>query len=181
MPRHLYRHHPPDLRQALETYCYAQNKKVYLAPSIPDILKRYAANIQALDAPVFLCRNKGPSFEQLLLKRLMDITLSGAGLILASPLMLAVALAIKLCDGGPVFFSQRRVTRGNRIFTLYKFRSMVVDAEADGAQKMVDGDHRVTPVGRVLRACRLDELPQLVNILLGDMSLVGPRPERCEM
>ncbi len=168
------------LRELLETYCYAQSKKVYLAPSIPDILTRYATNIQAFDSPVFLCRNKGPSVEQLFLKRTMDIFLSGLGLIIASPLMLAVAVAIKLNDGGPIFFKQARITRGNRIFTLLKFRSMVIDAEKNGAQKAVDKDDRITKVGKFIRATRLDELPQLLNIFIGDMSLVGPRPERCE-
>lgn len=109
-------------------------------------------------------------------KRLLDIVLSAAGLILLSPLWLAIAAAIKAGDGGPVLFRQPRVGRGGRPFVAYKFRSMVPDAARLPPRQATEDDPRVTPVGRVLRATALDELPQLLNILRGDMSVVGPRP-----
>jgi exopolysaccharide biosynthesis polyprenyl glycosylphosphotransferase len=111
-------------------------------------------------------------------KRLLDLTAASVGLILALPFMLLVALAVRLDSPGPIFFRQDRVGRGGREFTLWKFRSMRTDAEAGGARWAVQGDPRITRVGRFIRKTRLDELPQLWNVLVGDMSLVGPRPER---
>jgi exopolysaccharide biosynthesis polyprenyl glycosylphosphotransferase len=111
-------------------------------------------------------------------KRLLDVLVAAAGLIVALPVMLLVALAVRLDSPGPVFFRQERVGRGGRPFTLWKFRSMCTDAEAGGARWAVAGDPRITRVGRFIRTTRLDELPQLWNVLVGDMSLVGPRPER---
>ena len=113
------------------------------------------------------------------MKRLFDIAVSAAGLLVFSPLAVLIALGIKLEDGGPVLFTQERVGRGCRVFTAYKFRSMVVDAERlTGAVQATAGDPRVTRIGRWLRATAFDELPQLWNILRGDMSVVGPRPLR---
>ena len=113
------------------------------------------------------------------MKRLFDMIVSGAGLIVFSPVSLLIALGIKLEDGGPVFFTQERVGRDCRVFTAYKFRSMVVDAERfTGAVQATENDPRVTRMGRILRATAFDELPQLWNILCGDMSVVGPRPLR---
>ena len=114
----------------------------------------------------------------LFFKRLLDLIAASIGLLLASPLMALVAIAVRLDSPGPVLFRQERVGRGGKLFTLAKFRSMRTDAEAQGAQWAVEGDPRVTRVGRFIRATRLDELPQLWNVLVGDMSLVGPRPER---
>jgi sugar transferase (PEP-CTERM system associated) len=111
-------------------------------------------------------------------KRLLDIVVATVGLVLALPLMVLVALAVRLDSSGPIFFRQDRVGRSNREFTLWKFRSMRTDAEAQGARWAVQGDPRITRVGRFIRKTRLDELPQLWNVLVGDMSLVGPRPER---
>ncbi|HYX24488.1 MAG TPA: TIGR03013 family XrtA/PEP-CTERM system glycosyltransferase [Thermoanaerobaculia bacterium] len=111
-------------------------------------------------------------------KRLLDLAVAAVGLVLAAPLMLLVGLAVRLDSPGPVFFRQDRVGRGGREFTLWKFRSMRTDAEAGGARWAIAGDPRVTRVGRFIRKTRLDELPQLWNVLVGDMSLVGPRPER---
>jgi exopolysaccharide biosynthesis polyprenyl glycosylphosphotransferase len=124
---------------------------------------------------------------QLLLKRLMDIVLSLAGLIVLSPLLIAVALVIRFTSRGPVLFAQERVGMNKRLFKLYKFRSMYVDAEErrrelehlnemDGPVFKIKNDPRVTPVGRFIRKTSIDELPQLLNVLLGQMSLVGPRP-----
>jgi len=112
-------------------------------------------------------------------KRVLDVVLSGAGLVVSLPLWLIAAVAVKLEDGGPIFFSQERVGQGGRVFRVYKFRSMVPDAEAVvGALQAREGDPRVTRVGRLLRATAMDELPQLWNILRGDMSFVGPRALR---
>jgi sugar transferase (PEP-CTERM system associated) len=114
-------------------------------------------------------------------KRALDILLSAIGLVLAIPVMLLVAIALRFTSPGPVFYHQRRVGRDNEIFTIHKFRSMRTDAEkATGAVWSSKGDPRVTPIGRFLRRTRLDELPQLWNVLVGDMSFVGPRPERPE-
>jgi lipopolysaccharide/colanic/teichoic acid biosynthesis glycosyltransferase len=113
------------------------------------------------------------------MKRLFDVIVSGAGLIVLLPVSMLIALGIKLEDGGPVFFTQERVGRGCRVFPAYKFRSMVVDAErATGAVQATVNDPRVTRMGRILRATAFDELPQLWNIFRGDMSVVGPRPLR---
>lgn len=113
------------------------------------------------------------------MKRLFDIVVSGLGLILFAPVAALAALAIKLEDGGPAFFSQERVGQHGRVFRAFKFRSMVVDAERHtGAVQATAGDPRITRVGRWLRATAMDELPQLWNIVRGDMSVVGPRPLR---
>jgi sugar transferase (PEP-CTERM system associated) len=111
-------------------------------------------------------------------KRLLDLTAASIGLVLAAPIMLLVALAVRLDSPGPILFRQERLGRGNQPFTLWKFRSMRTDAEKNGAVWAVQADPRVTRVGRFIRKTRLDELPQLWNVLVGDMSLVGPRPER---
>lgn len=112
-----------------------------------------------------------------LAKRIFDVALAGGGLILLSPVLLLVALAIRLDDGGPVLFFQRRVGRGNRFFNMIKFRSMAVESsDHQGETSTARGDHRITRVGQFIRRSSIDELPQLVNVVLGDMSLVGPRP-----
>ena len=121
------------------------------------------------------------SLEQAAVKRLSDIAMSVIGLIIALPFMLIIAIAIKAEDGGPVFFRQARCTKDGRVFDILKFRSMIVDAEKSGISvPATEKDPRITRVGSVIRATRLDELPQLINILKGDMSVVGPRPERIE-
>jgi lipopolysaccharide/colanic/teichoic acid biosynthesis glycosyltransferase len=133
------------------------------------------------DTPLLLARNSGLSIEQKLMKRCMDLLISAVGIIISSPFMLLTAAAIKLYDKGPVFFRQARVTNGGKIFYITKFRSMIVDAEKDGRViPATERDPRITPVGRVIRATRLDELPQLFDIFVGNMSIVGPRPERVE-
>lgn len=165
-------------RNDLVKYCYEKSIRIYIAPEISDILLRGADKVHSFDTPFFLLRNYGLSFEQRIMKRLMDIVLSGLMLIVASPFMLLTALAIRLEDGGPALFKQERVTVNGRKFDIYKFRSMIVDAEKDGAQFSSKNDSRITKVGKFIRATRLDELPQLLNIIKGDMSIVGPRPER---
>ncbi|MBQ6848018.1 MAG: sugar transferase [Clostridia bacterium] len=113
----------------------------------------------------------------LVLKRIFDIIASGIMIVILTPVMLILALFIKLDSKGPVMFRQRRVTTYNRVFRIYKFRSMVQNAESRGTQVTTNNDPRVTRVGKVIRGCRLDELPQLFNVFLGDMTFVGTRPE----
>lgn len=121
---------------------------------------------------------KGFSWQfQMALKRFLDILLSSTALILLSPVMGLIALAIKIEDGGPVFYVQERLGKDGKIFRCYKFRSMVVNAEKTGlGLKVARDDPRITRVGRILRHWRLDEIPQCFNVLKGDMSIVGPRP-----
>jgi len=133
------------------------------------------------DTPLLLLRNNGLSFEQRVVKRLLDIVVSLLVIIVTSPIMIIIAIAIKAYDGGPVFFKQKRCTKDGKVFEIHKFRSMIVDAEKEGISiPASDKDPRITPVGNIIRATRLDELPQAFDILNGNMSLVGPRPERIE-
>ena len=124
-----------------------------------------------------------PSPVYLVLKRGFDILASGIATVLLSPVFAVTAIAIKRYDGGPVFYKQKRLTKDGEIFEVLKFRSMRVDAEKDGVARLSTGDKddRITPVGRVIRKVRIDELPQLLNILKGDMTICGPRPERPEI
>ena len=133
------------------------------------------------DTPLLLSRNCGLTVEKQAVKRAFDLICSLVMLVVLSPLFLVIALLIKLYDGGPVFYRQDRLTKDGKVFQVYKFRSMRVDSEKDGARLAMKGDSRVTPVGKVLRNIHFDELPQLLNIIKGDMSLVGPRPERPEI
>jgi lipopolysaccharide/colanic/teichoic acid biosynthesis glycosyltransferase len=110
-------------------------------------------------------------------KRAYDLVFAGTGLVLLSPLFLLLAVLVKLSDGGPVLYRQERVGLGGCLFRIWKFRSMVVNADRIGIAVTRDGDPRITPIGRFLRKTKLDELPQLWNVFVGDMSLVGPRPE----
>ena len=169
-----------NLQKQILSFCYANEKRSYLLPDITDIMISNSYNIQISDTPVLMSRNRGLTLEQRMVKRLLDIVISVIAIIITSPIMLVCAIAIKLDDGGPILFKQNRITFNGKIFNVLKFRSMVVDADKDGAKKAVSDDDRITRVGRVIRACRMDELPQLFNIMRGDMSLVGPRPERIE-
>lgn len=170
-----------ELRNRILKYCYEKSVRVYMTPKISDVLIRSSDNIHLFDTPLLLLRNNGLSFEERLLKRLMDIIVSLLVIIVTSPIMLVVAIAIKAYDGGPVFFKQKRCTKDGKVFEIHKFRSMIVDAEKDGISiPASDKDPRITPIGNIIRATRLDELPQAFDILNGNMSLVGPRPERIE-
>lgn len=169
-----------ELRLELTEHCFEQNKRLFVLPTVEDIIFHNANESIIGDSLVYQCRNHTFSAEQAVIKRLMDIGFSLVGIILTSPIMLIAALIIKLQDGGPVFFTQVRYTRNYQKFTLMKFRSMIVDAEKNGAQFTKPGDDRITPFGRFMRATRIDELPQFFNILHGEMSLVGPRAERTE-
>lgn len=172
---------PSQMRNKLLKYCYGESIRTYMVPKISDIVIRSAESLHMFDTPLLLSRNTGLNVEQSIAKRLMDIICSTAALIILSPIILCTAIAIKAYDGGPVLFRQRRCTKDGKVFTIYKFRSMIVDAEKEGRPiPAAEGDPRITSVGRIIRATRIDELPQLINILKGDMSLVGPRPERVE-
>lgn len=162
--------------------CYEQGKRVYFTPKISDILVKNAEELHLFDTPIYLCRNLGMSITQLAIKRVMDILIALVGIILTSPIMLFTAIAIKVYDGGPAFYRQVRCTKDKKEFKIYKFRSMKVDSEKDGVARLAtENDDRITPVGKFIRATRIDEIPQFFNILKGDMSFVGPRPERPEI
>ncbi|MEL7648010.1 MAG: sugar transferase [Sedimentibacter sp.] len=160
-------------------YCSIMNKDVYLIPGLFEISMVNSKTTQIDDMLVLKIDRLGLSFERRIVKRIIDIAVSLIGLILTAPVLLLVSIAIKLFDNGPIFFRQERITEGNKVFDLYKLRTMVVDAEKhSGPVLATDKDTRITPLGRFLRSSRLDEIPQLLNVLKGDMSIVGPRPER---
>lgn len=168
---------PVAIRNKLLKFCFENDKRCYSIPKISDILIQGAENIHLFDTSLLLSRNKGLFVEQKFMKRFLDIVLSLIGIVIASPFMLVIALCIKLYDRGPVFFKQDRLTLNKKVFGVYKFRSMRVQPKNAEYQMTRKNDDRVTPVGKVIRALHLDELPQLFNILKGDMSFVGPRPE----
>lgn len=170
-------------RNLILKYCIAHDIQVYMLPRIGDLLISSAKPLHLFHLPVLQVNRYEPTPEYLFIKRLLDIALSGAALLVLSPIMLGVAVAIKIYDGGPVFYKQCRLTKDGRTFMVHKFRSMKVDAEKDGVARLSTGDKddRITPVGRLIRKVRIDELPQLLDILKGDMSIVGPRPERPEI
>lgn len=173
---------PANLRSRIFAYCIEKQKLIYVTPRVDDIFLSGFENSHVLDTPLmrYVVSVKGRR-EGYWSKRLWDILLSLILLVLFSPFMLLTAAGIRLEDGGPVFFRQKRCTLHGREFDILKFRSMVVGAEQMGEViPCKTGDARVTRVGRIIRATRLDELPQLFNILKGDMSIVGPRPERIE-
>ena len=170
---------PAELRNDILKFCYHYRVRTYVAPKLTDVMLRGAKNITLFDTPLLLVKGTGLTPAQRVAKRAMDIVLSSLVILVFAIPMAAVAIAIKLEDGGPVFYKQKRMTRGGREFEILKFRSMIVDAEKyAGAVLATENDPRITKVGRFIRATRLDEIPQILNILKGDMSVVGPRPER---
>ena len=170
---------PAQMRNDILKYCYRYRIRTYVSPKLTDIMLRGAKNNTLFDTPLLMVKGTGLTPMQRVIKRAMDLVLCGIAMIPAAPIMAVVAAAIKLEDGGPVFYRQKRLTRGGREFEMLKFRSMIADAEKyAGAVLASEDDPRITKVGKVIRAMRLDELPQLLNILKGDMSIVGPRPER---
>ena len=172
---------PAQSRNIFLKYCFEKNIRCYSIPKLSDIMLRNADTIHLFDTTLLLSRNRGLSAEQQMAKRAMDIVCALAGLIIASPFMIIIAILIKVYDGGPVFYKQKRLTMDGKVFEILKFRSMRVESETKGARLAMKNDDRVTPVGKVLRNIHFDELPQIFNILKGDMSLVGPRPERPEI
>jgi len=172
---------PAEIRNNILKFCYDRHIRAYVTPKLSDIIIRGSTEICLFDTPLLLVKGTGLTFVQRLVKRLMDIVLCLIAMVVALPVMLVIAAAIKLDDHGPVFYKQERVTLDGKLFKILKFRSMIVNAEKDGKSiPATDNDPRITRVGKFIRATRLDELPQILNILKGDMSIVGPRPERLE-
>ena len=173
---------PSETRNRILKICFAKGKRVYITPKISDIIIRGAENLAVFDTPLLFSHNNTLTLTERAIKRLADIFLSTMGLILLSPIMILISLAIFLYDRGPVFYRQTRYTKNGKTFKILKFRSMIPNAEKDGVARLAaENDDRITPVGKFIRATRLDELPQFFNILSGDMSFVGPRPERPEI
>lgn len=170
-------------RNILLKYCVEKDINVYVIPRIGDVLMSGAQSMHMFHLPILQVGRYHPSPVYLFLKRGFDILASGIATVILSPVFLATAIAIKRYDGGPVFYKQQRLTKDGRFFEVLKFRSMRVDAEKDGVARLSTGDKddRITPVGRFIRKVRIDELPQLLNILKGDMTICGPRPERPEI
>lgn len=173
---------PSERRNRILKACFAKGKRVYITPKISDIIIRSAETLAVFDTPLLFSDNTVLTIPQRVIKRLADIFISLIGLIILSPLMILVSLAIFLYDRGPVFYRQIRYTKGGKTFKILKFRSMIPNAEKDGVARLAaENDDRITPIGKFIRATRLDELPQFINIFKGDMSFVGPRPERPEI
>ncbi len=170
-------------RNFILKYCLYEKKQVYVIPRIGDVIMSGAKQVHMFHLPLMRVQRYNPRPGYLLLKRLFDIVASLLGLIVLSPIFLITAIAIKATDKGPVFYKQERLTKNGKRFMIHKFRSMRVDAEKDGVARLSSGenDDRITPVGRFIRKCRIDELPQLIDILSGNLSVVGPRPERPEI
>ena len=174
---------PTEERNEIMKYCYEHSIRTYIVPKITDIIMKYSDELYLVDTPIYLSRNYGLNIEDRIIKRFTDIIVSFAALIILSPLMLIISVIVKLYDGGPVFYKQLRLTKDGKMFMIYKFRSMRADNDDKGSNARLASkmDSRITPVGKVLRNLHFDELPQLFNVLKGDMSLVGPRPERPEI
>jgi len=173
---------PSHERNIILKRCYDIGLRTYMIPKVSDILIRTSTDLKLFDTPILLSRNDGLQVDQLFFKRIIDIVFSLLMLAVTSPLFLVFAIIIKCTDKGPVFYRQERLTKDGKVFKILKFRTMKADAEKDGVARLSErDDDRVTGIGRVLRSSRLDELPQIFNILKGDMSMVGPRPERPEI
>lgn len=166
-------------KESIISHCIGADKTVFIVPELFEIALFNAKLTQFDDVPVFCIENLQLSLEQRVFKRLFDLIVSIIGIILSSPIMLLAFIFVKLSDGGSAIFAQERVTRDNKVFKLYKFRTMIVNAERHtGPVLATDKDPRITPLGAFMRSTRIDELPQLFNVLFGHMSVVGPRPER---
>ncbi|MCL2124809.1 MAG: exopolysaccharide biosynthesis polyprenyl glycosylphosphotransferase [Oscillospiraceae bacterium] len=170
------------LMEALFEHCFLYNKRMYILPSFSGVMLNTAEITWISNVPMFLPKNSEPDLGSRFIKRCMDIIISLLSIIIFSWLMLITSVVILIYDRHAAIYKQVRITRGGRQFTLYKFRSMRTDAEDDGIPRLTSReDKRITPVGRFIRRTRIDELPQLFNVLAGSMSLVGPRPERPEI
>ena len=178
----LYGIHSAD-RNKIIKYCVQSDIDSYVIPRVGDVIMSGARSIHMFHLPFLKLERYNPTPEYLFFKRFFDIMLSLLALIVLSPLMIIIAIIIKCTDGETVFYRQTRLTLDGKKFDVLKFRSMRMDAEKDGVARLSTGDKdpRITPIGRFIRACRIDELPQLLNILAGDMAIVGPRPERPEI
>lgn len=170
---------PSQIRNPILKYCFGHSIRTYIMPKLSDIIIMRSDDIKLFDTPLLLSRNMGLTFDQRISKRILDIVLSILLIILSLPFMIVIAFLIKMYDHGPVFYIQKRLTIDGKEFSMLKFRSMIVNAEKDGIARLAEeNDSRITPIGKFLRSTRMDELPQLFNIFMGQMSLVGPRPER---
>lgn len=170
-----------EVKDRVILFCNAHQKDIHISMDIGDLLILGDEVSHSFDTP-FLRNKKTPvAWYYPFLKRLSDIVISMTAILLLSPIMIITALSIKLYDRGPVFYKQTRLTKDGRRFEIIKFRSMKMDAEKNGAQLSTVHDDRITPVGKIIRKLRIDELPQLFNILKNDMAVVGPRPERPEI
>jgi exopolysaccharide biosynthesis polyprenyl glycosylphosphotransferase len=168
-----------NLKKEIVDKCLTGRKSIYIIPDIYEVALLNSKLSKADDIPMLKVKKLGLTFEQKLLKRVLDVTLSILALILASPVMLIIAVLIKKQDGGNVFYKQERVTEDEKTFDVLKFRTMVMNAEKlSGPVFAGEDDPRITKLGRFMRSTRIDELPQIINILKGEMSWVGPRPER---
>ena len=170
-------------RNGIVKYCAENNIPGFFLPHVGDVLMRGAKHIQSFSSPVLYQNRKRINPEYRIIKRAFDISASLLGIIILSPIMLIIACAVRIEDHGPILYKQLRLTQNGRQFQIMKFRSMRVNAEKDGGPQLSTGsnDDRVTKVGQLIRKCRMDELPQLFNILKGEMTFVGPRPERPEI
>lgn len=170
-------------RNTILKQCIDRGIRVLVIPRVGDVLMSSAKPMHLFYLPILQVDRYNPPMEFLIVKRFFDIVISIVALVIFSPVILVVSCAIKAYDKGPVFYRQKRLTQNGKEFEIVKFRSMRVDAESDGVARLSTGtnDDRITPVGRVIRAVRLDEVPQFINVLKGDMSIVGPRPERPEI
>ena len=170
-------------RNIILKYCVSNGINVYVIPRVGDVIMSGARKMHMFHLPMLRVGRYNPNPEFLFIKRLFDIILSLIAIIILSPIMIVVAFLIKVTDKGPVLYKQCRLTKNGKQFMVLKFRSMRVDAEKDGVARLSSGDKddRITPIGKFIRKVRFDELPQLFNILFGDMSIVGPRPERPEI
>ena len=169
-------------RNALLKFCYRNAIRVYMMPKIPDVIIQGSQQLHLFDTPILFTREYSISIEQRMIKRMIDIVCALILIIVTSPIMLITAICITCYDKGPVLYKQVRCTQGMREFEILKFRSMRTDAEKDGVARLASkNDDRITPIGKFIRKVRIDELPQLFNILRGDMSFIGPRPERPEI
>lgn len=173
---------PSDYRNEILKYCIANDIACFIKPKISDTIIRGGKTIQMMNVPVYRCKRGDTGLIYLAMKRVMDIVLSLIAIILVSPIIIVTAIAVKIYDGGNPFYRQTRLTKDGKEFEVIKFRTMIQDAEKDGVARLAkENDDRITPIGKFMRKVRLDELPQLFNILKGDMSFVGPRPERPEI
>ena len=170
-----------EIKNKVLNFGFINRKQIIVVPTIEDIMIKTSYDLNEIDSPFLVISNYGPRIYERIIKRSIDFLGSLILTIIVSPIMLIVAVAIKSYDKGPALYSQTRLTLDGKTFKVYKFRSMIVNAEKNGAQLAKEHDDRITPIGKVIRKYRLDELPQLFNILKGDMSFVGPRPERPEI
>lgn len=166
-------------RNDIIKYCFNNSKNVYVIPKISDILIKYSDDVFVLDSPMYYSSNFSLPFESRFFKRLLDIVLSLFVVIVFLPLWLMVSLLIKIEDGGPIFYIQKRVTMNLKEFNIIKFRSMKC-SNSNEVLPTINDDERITKVGKIIRNLHIDEIPQFINVLVGDMSVVGPRPERIE-